>query len=267
MKRRASFVIAIVVILTLVLSGCINDNQYKNGQSKPTETPSPTQQPTAKPEPTPTADNTDDQDQNDETGTDNQGQNDEEETKVSDQLIKLLPSKEGYKWVYNGFAEYGHELILEDIREEKDKIIYSAKGKVFDMSDGESDKDFSLSVDYTITSDELIQNKTGEMMMDLFDSMVIVQLPLEVGHSWTQKVKGADGKEVELKSTIVKVELDDGGTKLYTVDYQDKNSDYYEQRIIKEGIGVVGFTRLYMTEEGNFEITYWLYEEASGYDK
>ena len=41
-----------------------------------------------------------------------------------------------------------------------------------------------------------------------------------------------------------------------------------KKRVIVEGTGVTEFTRLYIAErEGDedFEISYWLYEEASGY--
>lgn len=259
MKLRLPYVIISLVILALVISGCAGNNQPQPG-----ETPGPTQpqQPADTPQPTPEPTETTDDTQNTQTEAP------DDKSEVSAELRALLPKREDYEWVYNGFAEYGHELELEEIEHKNGKVVYETEGEVFDMSDGESDDDFSLSVDFIVTTDSLIQEKKGKKMMDLFDSMVLIQLPLEEGQTWTQTVKGEGGNEIQLECTIEKVE-DKDGAKAYTVFYQDKDSPYYEKRVIKEGIGVIEFTRLYIQEEGedeNFEISYWLYEEASGYN-
>jgi len=250
------------VVLALLISGCTGINQPEPSQTpEATQSPEPAQtsQPadeTSEPSPEPTGPEITD------------GQQSDEKEKASAELRALLPERKDYEWVYNGFAEYGHELELEEIMEEKDRVIYKTEGEVFDLSAGESDRDFSLYVEYIVTSDALIQNKKGEMMMDLFDNVVLIRLPLEEGRSWTQTVKGKSGEEIELKCTIEKVE-DRNGARAYTVLYQDQDSPYYERRVIMEGIGVTEYTRLYMAEregEEDFEISYWLYEEASGYD-
>ena len=96
--------------------------------------------------------------------------------------------------------------------------------------------------------------------MDLFDRIILIQAPLREGHTWTQTVKENAGGKIELECTIEKVE-DKNGARAYTILYQDKDSPYYEKRVITEGIGVTEFTRLYITEaegEENFEISYWL---------
>jgi hypothetical protein len=185
---------------------------------------------------------------------------------VLEGLKALLPQKENYKWVYNGFAEYGHKLVLKEINTEDGKTVYKAEGEVFDMSDGATSKDFSLSVSFTVTPQSIVQDKKGEMMMDSYDHMVLLQAPLKEGESWTQTVKNMDGAETALDCTIEKIE-EDNGSKVYTVVYQDQNSPYYEKRVIKEGIGVINFTKLFITDEESFEVSYFLYEEASGYDK
>lgn len=252
MKPRFSYLLILAVVLALFAAGCAVDNQ-----PQPAPTPEPARQPTAVPEPSP------------EPAQGMETPAPDEEPKPAAQLKALLPDKEGYEWVYNGFAEYGHELELEEIKEGKGKIIYAAEGEVFDMSDGESDRDFSLSVDFIVTSDSLVQEKNGEMMMDVFSSMILVQLPLQEGHTWNQSVEGEDGDQIELKCTIEKAEEQDGARK-YTIVYQDQSSPYFERRVITEGIGVTEFTRLFRSEaEGqeDFEISYWLYGEASGYDK
>lgn len=264
MKLRFPFIIAVTLVMALIVTSCTGPVQPEetNNPPQPTETPEPAQQPESTPEP-----------EQPESTPESTPEPAEEPTPTpasepGARLQALLPDKEGYKWVYNGFAEYGHDAVLEKIERKEEQIVYSAKGEVFDMSDGESDRDFSLSVSFIVTSDSLIQEKKAEMMLDLFDKMVLIQTPLKEGHSWTQTVKGSEGEDIVLECTIESVE-DEDGAKVYTVSYQDKNGPYYEKRILKEGIGVVGYTRLYITEPEyeNYEITYWLYEEASGYDK
>lgn len=90
---------------------------------------------------------------------------------------------------------------------------------------------------------------------------------LQVQNQWQQKVKDRSGKEYELTCTIADIKKDKGLT-VYTILYQDKNSDYYEKREIKEKTGITSFERSWKDREGNTVIlSYRLYEKASGYAK
>lgn len=249
---------AAIIILTLtaimILSGCttanIPEDDKKAEQTQAPSTDNSAVAPTQSPEPQ-------DNDQDNEDTADEQ---------TNKELLALLPEKEGYKWVYNGYAEYGHDMTIDKIETTPQQTVYTLNGEVFDMSDGATDRDYSLKVTYTITSDALIQDKSADMMLDSFDHMELVRAPLTEGGSWEQTVKDAEGNSITLECTIEKIETEDG-VKVYTVMYKDKNSPYYEKRTIREGTGVINYMRLYLTEEGNYEISYFLYEEASGYDK
>lgn len=48
------------------------------------------------------------------------------------------------------------------------------------------------------------------------------------------------------------------GKKTYTVLYQDKDSDFYEKRLLREGTGVISFEKLWTSNEQSFEIGYAL---------
>ena len=175
-------------------------------------------------------------------------------------LAVLLPNEKDYTWKYYGFAEYGHIMKLEEIRQEKESILYIVSGNVYDTS-GEASTDFNFSVTYTVMPDVLIQDKIEEAMMDSeFNHIELIRTPLTEGSSWNQEVKYKDGKETILKCTITNIENIEGN-KSYTVTYEDTVSDYYEKRIISEGIGVVLFEKLYINKEGNFSIGYQLYYE------
>jgi len=177
-------------------------------------------------------------------------------------LAKLLPHEEGFQWHYFGFAEYGHEMTLSAITPGPDRITYDVTGRVYDLSDGESGNDFSLSVTYTVDAHSLVQEKTAPMMMDSFDRMELIRLPLEEGSDWQQTVPDSSGEDVTLICTIEKVEEKPAGA-VYTVLYQDTASEYYERREIQEDNGVIRFEKLYMSEgEEPFLIGYSMYTNA-----
>jgi hypothetical protein len=186
---------------------------------------------------------------------------------INDYLAGLLPDK-GYRWLYNGFAEYGHRMVLEDIVKSDNEIKYFINGKVADMSDGESGRsqdDFNIDLVYTISNGVILQTKTEKMMLDSdMDSIELIRAPLIKGNKWMQIAKDKEGKDRYLNCEITQID-EVGGSKVYTVEYRDQDSDYYEIRMIEEEVGVVSFTKLWKTEDDAFEIGYSLYKEMSGY--
>ncbi|MFA4885664.1 MAG: GerMN domain-containing protein [Desulfotomaculaceae bacterium] len=177
-----------------------------------------------------------------------------------EQLSRLLPDKAGYNWIYEGFAEYGHQMELDVITDEPQKRMYSISGEVGDPSNGESTKDRSISIKYTIEVNRLIQEKTEQAMLDSkYDKLILIKTPLTVGTFWTETVVDKTGKETLMNAHIKKVELTDDNKKKYTVKYEDTNSGYYEERVIKEGAGVVAFEKLLELEDSSFPVSYFTY--------
>ncbi len=181
-------------------------------------------------------------------------------------LSSLLPLEEGYTWSYAGFAEYGHMMTLDDIDVANNEYKYVITGKVADMSGGESgrpEKDFQIDLAYVIKNAALVQEKEEKRMMDSeMDSLELIKAPLIKGFKWFQTVVDENGDEVYLNCEITDVSGDDA--KSYIVEYKDQDSDYYERRVIEEGIGVVSFEKLWETEGESYEIGYSLNREASG---
>ena len=160
-------------------------------------------------------------------------------------LSKLLPEKAGYKWMYEGFAEYSHQMVLDMITDEPQKRIYAISGEVGDPSGGEGTKDRSISIKYTIEANRLLQEKTEQAMLDSkFDKLILIKTPLAIGTYWTETVADKTGKETLVNALINKVELTGDNKLKYTVRYEDTNSGYYEERVIKEGAGIVAFEKL-----------------------
>jgi len=181
------------------------------------------------------------------------------------QLLRLLPAREGYQWLYNGFAEYGHTMRLMVVDRGANDYRYYITGTVHDMSDGESTKDFSLRLIYRIRDGVLLQQKSEQTMLDSdFNTLELLRSPLEKGAAWTQRQTDKTGAERELVCHISDI-AEENGIKAYTIEYREKGSDYYEQRVIKEGIGVVSFEKLWQTPDTSAEIGYALNYEQTGY--
>ena len=176
-----------------------------------------------------------------------------------DALSKLLPAAVGYKWLYTGFAEYSHEMTLDTITDELNKRIYLVSGTVGDPSGGARTADFTIKLQYTIEQNRLTQQKTEQTMMDSkFNLLTLIETPLVVGTYWTEKVIDKLGASRGIYSQITKVEKTADGLNQYTVRYKDRNSAYYEQRVIREGAGVVSFEKLFELGVDSFSSGYFL---------
>ncbi|MCR3957033.1 MAG: S-layer homology domain-containing protein [Gudongella sp.] len=180
------------------------------------------------------------------------------------ELGDLLPNYNNYGWTYHGSVEYGHDMEIKSIIIGDASTDYIIQGDVHDMSGGESDSDYSLNLEYSIQSDVIIQTKTEEMMLDSdYDEIELIRTPLEKGNTWNQEVSNPEGGETTLKSTITSVEDTEDG-RIFTVIYEDINSDYYEERRIQEGVGVISFVKLMNLEDDSYPMGYSIYETGSG---
>ena len=186
---------------------------------------------------------------------------------TKDIFTKLLPERSGYSWLYSGFAEYNHQMELNEIVTDKGIIKYIIAGNVEDMSDGEAGygpEHYNIDLLYTIEDGALIQTKSENMMMDSeFDKIELIRAPLIKNNKWGQGGVDKSGEYRYLNCEITDIN-EVAGSKVYTVEYREDNG-YYEIRMIEEGIGVVSFAKLWQTDDGDFEIGYSLSKEYSGY--
>jgi len=180
-------------------------------------------------------------------------------------LSALLPTDINYTWKYFGFAEYSHEMTLDEIIDNPDNRIYMISGEVGDMSDGESTLDFSIGLKYRISGNSLIQNIDSDLMLDAsdFKDIILIKSPLDAGNYWNQYVYKKNGTQVTLSSQITNVKVNPDNTKDYTVTYRDISSPYYEERVIREGVGVVSFEKLMTLGGDSFPVGYQLFQEQT----
>lgn len=177
----------------------------------------------------------------------------------NDEVTSLFPSEAGFTWIYSGFAEYGHEMTLNNIVRERNQVTYKISGKVYDPSDGEARGNYNITMEYILSDGALIMNKEAEKMMDCeFDNMILIKSPLKEGTTWTQNLISRDKQEMKLVCSIVHVK--NGENKVYTVRYEHPDSSYYQERQFEENKGLISFRKLFATEDMVFEIGYDLYE-------
>lgn len=176
-----------------------------------------------------------------------------------DALSALLPAASGYSWIYNGFAEYGHTMTLDTIVDSPNQRVYSIKGEVEDMSGGESPISGALSIRYILTGNSLIQEKTELRMLDSkFNRLTLIKTPLVAGTAWSQNAVDKSGKTAKIDAMIRKVEIVNGKAQ-YTVYYDDAGSAYFEERVIREGVGVISVEKLLELSDTSFPAGYTLY--------
>lgn len=169
---------------------------------------------------------------------------------ASSQLAGLLPAFEGFAWAYHGFHEYAHTMTLDTVRNLSGGVVfYSVSGWVNTPPYWEAVTDPSIMLSYTIGSDRIVQEKNAPGMLDSrFDRLELIRTPLVPGTSWEQTAIDQYNREITLSCTITDVEERTSGT-VYTVTYQDTESEYCETRWIQEGAGVIQFDKL-ITLEG-----------------
>jgi len=180
--------------------------------------------------------------------------------KYDRELKSLLPGQVGFEWRYFGFAEYDHYMKLDSIETQGSATRCLISGEVGDPSGGESQRNHSLQIVYTIEKGIWVQEKQEEMVMDAeFDRLEILRGPLQKGTTWSQQQVDNQGQEKTLDCTIEDIRSEQG-IRTFVVFYRERNSVYYEKREIVEGKGIRMFEKLWISPEGNFEIGYQLFE-------
>lgn len=179
------------------------------------------------------------------------------------QLAALLPDEKGYEWQYEGSAEYGHTMTLRDVRRQQDRVEYDITGEVADMSAGESGRDHSFTIVYTIADGALRQRSQGTQLLDSqVPQLELLRLPLQQGATWSQEVTDADGRTLTLDCTITSAQTVEGRG-VYHVDYRADDDSYFERREFTQGIGVTRFERQFGDPQDNFTVGYALRTEPA----
>jgi len=177
-----------------------------------------------------------------------------ERKSAHEELMSYFPDKTGFTWVYSGFAEYGHRMVLDSITEVRSKgdVVYQISGMVEDMSGGESEADFSFQIQYIFGNDQAVERilHKGIVFPHRIDGLVMLKAPVKKGQKWSFRAE--DGSQVD--AVITEAGVDDEDNLAYceveytTPDHSMPDGLYRETRTFKKGIGVTSFVSTIMPE-------------------
>ena len=183
-------------------------------------------------------------------------------------LTKFFPRNVGTKWTYEGFAEYRDTRSLLRIQKPKNKSsileIMNFSGKVADLSDGESKRNFNFRLRYlfTINSvyEEIIQADTP--FPHQIRSLQMLTLPLEKGATWQQQIT-QNKQSKKLQAQILELRTENGKQIVkvrYHVPMQGMPQGVYEEiREFTTGMGLTYFEKTF-DENSENRFQYRLYE-------
>jgi len=144
---------------------------------------------------------------------------------------------------YDGFAEYNVRMELLSVREEEDGKHYLVRAAVADMSDGESELDFTVDLAYFLTPTSLVQSGQRRPLMDSeFQSIELLRAPIKQGAGWTQQQRDATGKFVDITCRITNLITLEGRT-VIDVTYESEGGARYEWRRFGSGLGLVRYEK------------------------
>jgi hypothetical protein len=183
--------------------------------------------------------------------------------KPASALTAYFPQQKGTTWFYEGFAEYAHRMTLVSRTDNRRSSLmyHQIAGQVADMSDGASKRNFNFRIQYLFTRssiyERIIQSDTP--FPHRIKNLQLLTLPLKKGGSWRQKMT-VDGKRVELKAEIMKVERKkifdkpiDTVTVRYRVPMKNMPGGVYEEiRVFARGLGVYSFKNTFGPNEGEW---------------
>lgn len=180
---------------------------------------------------------------------------------LRDEVMSYFPDNEGFTWTYLGFAEYGHKMSIDRITNTKSpgNVVYEISGAVFDMSDGQSGRDFSFELGYIFTQEDV---RERILHKDVFphriDGLVMLKAPVKEEQKWSFRAE--DGSEVDARITRTGKDLDDDlaycEVEYTTPDASMPDGLYRETRVFKKGLGVVVFKSTILPDvEFNYSLT------------
>lgn len=168
----------------------------------------------------------------------------------------ILFGEIGTTVAYDGMAEYGYLLTLEQIDEaEHSKVAYVYKGVMNDgLGDEDGTRNFRLT--YTVTGDEVVETITNHdphrrwedsrLLNSIIPSKVVLKGELKTGTTWDERFEYQGQSHTALNELTV--QLTEEGKTQYRVetiveDIQGfVNQTYTETRVFEEGLGLVSFS-------------------------
>lgn len=174
-------------------------------------------------------------------------------------LLAYFPQRPKTEWIYEGFAEYGHHMTLNQVAGSRDgrRIFHYISGQVDDPSGGESTRDFHFKIRYTFTRNAVYETivASDTPFPHRIPNLKLLTLPLRKGAKWTQTVT-VGGKKAILQAKILDFRTKPAVGRIVTVRYRVPmtgmpNNVYEEIREFVWGKGVYRFEKTFDPEPQN----------------
>ncbi|MGM0378288.1 MAG: hypothetical protein ACQEQE_00965 [Bacillota bacterium] len=160
-----------------------------------------------------------------------------------DELLKLFPNKKTLL-SYSGSGDYYQEVFINDIIRKENKIILDVNGEVKAKNFDELYDDHFFNYKYILDKHGILQQSyNNNLVLDSkYTNLYILKFPLVEGNFWKETTLDSNGNKYKVKSSIESIKTEDGKT-IITVYHNEQGSDYYEKRVIKEGLGIVKYSK------------------------
>lgn len=191
------------------------------------------------------------------------------ESKVSqslETLDKYIPM-ESSVWSYSNGETYKKLMVTEQVFESDKFKHIIVKGEEDDGSIKSYRDNYAFEYTYKIEEDKLTRSLEGNVLLDGYEKVILLQLPLEEGSKWQDNWTDLKGDSYSISSKIKSV-MENG--QIIVVESTDREGQFLVERTFEIGKGVTEFKIIEKYDDIEFETGYQLFTiegfEYQGFD-
>jgi len=191
------------------------------------------------------------------------------ETEVSqslEALDKYIPM-ESSVWSYSNGETYKKLMVTEQVFESDKFKHIIVKGEEDDESIKSYRDNYAFEYTYKIEEDKLTRSLEGNVLLDGYEKVILLQLPLKEGSKWQDTWTDLKGDSHSVTSKIKSV-MEDG--QIIVVESTDRDGQFVVERTFEIGKGVTEFKIIEKYDDIEFETGYQLFTieefEYQGFD-
>lgn len=189
-----------------------------------------------------------------------------EESQSLEALDKYIPM-ESSVWSYSNGETYKKLMVTEQVFESDKFKHIIVKGEEDDESIKSYRDNYAFEYTYKIEEDKLTRSLEGNVLLDGYEKVILLQLPLEEGSKWQDTWTDLKGDSHSITSKIKNV-MEDG--QIIVVESTDRDGQFVVERTFEIGKGVTEFKIIEKYDDIEFEIGYQLFTieefEYQGFD-
>jgi len=158
-----------------------------------------------------------------------------EEIHLDNTLESYLPLESSI-WEYSNNETFRKLMVTEQVYRSDKFTHVIVKGQEDDSSIKSYRDKYQFEYVYKADDEKIVRTLQGNVLVDPYVEIILLQKPLEKGHSWTDSWTAIDNQTYSVKSTIEDI-LDDGNQ--IVVKSVSKDKSFIIIRTLEKGKGVV----------------------------